>query len=316
MDNQKKRFTIELVGDGPVQVAEDQTILEASLAAGIPHYHACGGNARCSTCRILVKAGKEHLAVPTNKESDLQKTIPFSTNMRLACQTFVTGNGVQVHRMIRDETDIPFYIKEDLLNDLNHTGSQIELALFFLDIRDFTPFVESYLAFDVIHIMRRLFALFRNAIEVNNGRIIETAGDGFYAVFGFDTTIEKSIENACKAGYQIFKDLDDFNGSYMEKHFRHRFAVGIGLHSGKVVVGNIGIGVNDNLTATGLAVNIAARLQGATKELNNSFVISHEAYKKLTEKPKGEEQELKMKGVKTKVRVHLIGHPYNTKTNH
>jgi adenylate cyclase len=311
MDIQKKRYTIELVGDGPVQIAEDQTVLQASLAAGIPHYHACGGNASCSTCRILVEAGKEQLAEPTNIEIELRKTIPFPPDMRLACQTSVTGEGVRVHRMIRDETDILFYIKQDSIDELNHTGSQMELALFFLDIRDFTPFVESYLAFDVIHIMRRLFALFRNAVESNNGRIIETAGDGFYAVFGFDTKTETSVENACNAGYQIFKDLDDFNCSYMEKHFRHRFAVGIGLHSGKVVVGNIGIGVNDNLTVTGLAVNIAARLQAATKELNNNFLISQEAFDKLYERPDVREQEIEIKGVKRKVRVHLIGQAYS-----
>ncbi len=313
MDTQKKLYTIELVGDGPVQIAEDQTILQASLAAGIPHYHACGGNAGCSTCRILIEAGKEHLSEPSEKEMELRKRIPFPPDMRLGCQTSVTGEGVRVHRMIRDETDILFYVKQNSINDLSHTGSQMELALFFLDIRDFTPFVESYLAFDVIHIMRRLFALFRNAIESNNGRIIETAGDGFYAVFGFDTKIETSVENACKAGYQIFKDLDDFNYSYMEKHFRHRFAVGIGLHSGRVVVGNIGIGVNDNLTVTGLAVNIAARLQAATKTLNNSFVISNEAFERLTEKPHVQEQEIEIKGVKRKVRVHLIGQPYKNK---
>ena len=315
MNTHKKQYTIELVGDGPIQIAEDQTILQASLAAGIPHYHACGGNARCSTCRILIEGGKEHLSEPSEKEMELRKRIPFPPDIRLGCQTSVTGEGVRVHRMIRDETDILFYVKQDFIDDLNHIGSQMELALFFLDIRDFTPFVESYLAFDVIHIMRRLFALFRNAIESNNGRIIETAGDGFYAVFGFDTKIETSVENACKAGYQIFKDLDDFNCSYMEKHFRHNFAVGIGLHSGRVVVGNIGIDVNDNLTVTGLAVNIAARLQAATNNLNNSFIISHEVFEFLSKKPNVQEQEIEIKGVKRKVRVHLIGQPYKSKAD-
>ena len=77
MDTQKKLYTIELVGDGPVQIAEDQTILQASLAAGIPHYHACGGNARCSTCRILIEAGKEHLSEPSEKEMELRNAFRF-----------------------------------------------------------------------------------------------------------------------------------------------------------------------------------------------------------------------------------------------
>ena len=95
MDTQKKSYTIELAGDGPVQIAEDQPILQASLAAGIPHYHACGGNARCSTCRILIEAGKEHLSEPSEKEMELRKRIPFPPGMRLGCQTSVTGEGVR-----------------------------------------------------------------------------------------------------------------------------------------------------------------------------------------------------------------------------
>jgi adenylate cyclase len=158
--------------------------------------------------------------------------------------------------------------------------------------------------------MRRLFALFRNAIEANDGRIIETAGDGFYAVFGFETDIDKAVENACNAGHQIFNDLGAFNESYMYKNFRHRFQVGIGLHAGRVIVGNIGIGVNNNLTVTGLPVNIAARLQAATKELNNSFLISGNAFAHLTDQPQTSQQEINVKGVKDKINVHLLGTSY------
>jgi len=303
-------FEIVLLGDSTVPISSDQTILQAALEAGIPHFHACGGKGKCSTCRILVRAGEENLSAFTPKEEAIHKHIPFPPNVRLACQTYVKGENVQVHRMIRDETDIQFYIKEDTATDLEYTGEEKEMALFFLDIRNFTPFIETYLPFDVIHIMRRLFTLFRNGIEACEGRIIETAGDGFYAAFGFDTSIEKAVENATSAGRKIFEDLEAFNESYMYKNFRHRFQVGIGLHAGRVIIGNIGIGVNNNLTVTGLSVNIAARLQAATKDLNNSFVISHYAFSYLSNQVKTSSQEIQLKGIKEKVRVHLIGNTY------
>jgi adenylate cyclase len=295
-----------------VTITKDQTILQAALAAGIPHYHACGGNAQCSTCRILVRGGAEQLSPVNEKEKNLRKRIRFPDDVRLACQAYVRGEGVKVHRMIRDETDIRLYIKEDTLADTSYIGEERKLALFFLDIRNFTPFVETYLPFDVIHIMRRLFAIFKLTIETNGGRIIETAGDGFYAVFGLETTINEAVKNALNAGFQIEKEIVNFNQSYMYKNFRHRFNVGIGLHTGKVIIGNIGIGINNNLTVTGLPVNIAARLQAATKQLNNSFVISEEAFEQSADQLPGIKKELQIKGVKDPITVHLIGNPYST----
>jgi adenylate cyclase len=308
----EKNFPVEMLGDGLVTITKDQTILQAALAAGIPHYHACGGNAQCSTCRILVRGGAEQLSPVNEKEKNLRKRIRFPEDVRLACQAYVRGEGVKVHRMIRDETDIRLYIKEDTLADTSYIGEERKLALFFLDIRNFTPFVETYLPFDVIHIMRRLFAIFKLTIETNGGRIIETAGDGFYAVFGLETTINEAVKNALNAGFQIEKEIVNFNQNYMYKNFRHRFNVGIGLHTGKVIIGNIGIGINNNLTVTGLPVNIAARLQAATKQLNNSFVISEEAFEQSADQPPGIKKELHIKGVKDSITVHLIGNPYST----
>ncbi len=61
-------FKIELINEKSFEIVEDQTILQASLEAGIPHYHACGGKARCSTCRIVVQEGEEKLSPPNKAE--------------------------------------------------------------------------------------------------------------------------------------------------------------------------------------------------------------------------------------------------------
>jgi adenylate cyclase len=306
----KKFYWIEFIGDRSLKIEEGQSILHASLAAGIPHYHACGGNAKCSTCRVLVKAGQEFLSPCNEKEKQLRTTIPFPSNVRLACQTFVTGSPVKVHRIIRDETDIHLYIDGDTATDVQNIGAEMELALFFLDIRDFTPFMENALAFDVIHVMRRLFGLFRKCIELYSGRIIETVGDGLYAVFGFSENIQTAANNASKAGLAILRELENFNEQYLERNFNHSFQVGIGLHVGNVIVGNIGIGVNNNLTVMGLAVNIASRLQAATKQLNNSFLVSEEVYGLLSDPPKSTQKQIELKGLKEDFVVHLIGKEY------
>jgi adenylate cyclase len=306
----KKTYWIEFIGDRSLKIEERQSILHASLAAGIPHYHACGGNAQCSTCRVLVKEGHEFLSPINEKEKQLRQTIPLPPDVRLACQTFVNGSPVKVHRIIRDETDIQLYIEEDTKTDLRNIGEERELALFFLDIRNFTPFMEAFPPFDVIHVMRRLFGLFRKNIELHSGRIIETVGDGLYAVFGLSDNIQTAANNACRAGLTILTELDTFNEQYLEKYFFHYFQVGIGLHVGKVIVGNIGIGVNNNLTVMGLPVNIASRLQEATRKLDNSFLVSDEAYCLLINPPESCQEQIELKGLKESVNVHLMGKKY------
>lgn len=311
----KKSYWIEFIGDRSLKIEEGQSILEASLAAGIPHYHACGGNAQCSTCRVLVERGGEHLTSYNQKESALRARIPMPSNVRLACQTFVTGSPVHLHRIIRDEDDIRMYVEDEVLG-VNETqlGAERELALFFLDIREFTPFMESYLPFDVIHIMRRLFTLFRKSIEEQGGCIVETAGDGLYAVFGLKEGVDLSTaaRSAVAAGTCILDRLEEFNGAYLVRHFNHRFEVGIGIHAGKVIVGNVGIGVNNNLTVMGLPVVVAARLQAATRRLNNSLVVSGEVYRHLHLPPTHPGTEVQLKGVAGGYKVHLLGRGFTS----
>ncbi len=53
----KESYLVKFAGEGLVMVADGQSLLEAAITAGIPMYHACGGQAKCSTCRVLVLEG-------------------------------------------------------------------------------------------------------------------------------------------------------------------------------------------------------------------------------------------------------------------
>jgi adenylate cyclase len=307
----KKTFWVEFIGDRSVKIEEGQSILEAALEAGIPHYHDCGGVGQCTTCRVLIHEGVERLTPPNEVEQNLHSNIFFPPNVRLACQTFVNDAPVMLHRIIRDEIDLAIYIDDNEKQASQEIGMEKELALFFLDIRNFTPFMQAYLPFDVIHVMRRLFGLFKKCIEDNHGKVIETAGDGLYAVFGLHEDLDVAVSGSIQAGQSILKELEEFNRNYVETHFNHQFEIGIGVHAGRVIIGNIGLGINNNLTVMGLPVNIASRLQNATKQLNNSFVISDYVFK-LAGCIEGDVylEKIKLKGVKGEFQVHLIGRPY------
>jgi adenylate cyclase len=304
-------FEIELINEKIIEIKEEQTILEASLAAGIPHYHVCGGKAKCSTCRVVVQEGGEHLSHPNKAEQNLRRKKKFPENVRLACQTKVTGNDVKIQRIIRDETDLNLYVYGSDCENIQTVGDEKAMALFFLDIRNFTPFIEQHLPFDVIHIIRRLNIMFNDVIVEHKGKIIEYTGDGFYAVFGFDEPIKEAVNNGYTAGKQILDSLIGLNENYITKYFDHKIDVGIGLHAGKVIVGKTGVKDYNPYTVMGFPVNVAARLESATKELNNNFIISDYAYKFLSENNSDPEKQIKLKGVSEPFCVRLMGESYN-----
>ena len=67
------------------------SLLDISLKNQIPHIHACGGNARCSTCRVIVLENLQNVKPRNEAESKLAATKGFEDNIRLACQTRITG---------------------------------------------------------------------------------------------------------------------------------------------------------------------------------------------------------------------------------
>ena len=307
--SENEGYKVNFSVDGIIPIKSGQTLLAASLMAGLPHFHVCGGKAKCSTCRVLVLEGGEQLSQPNEKEQSLKNRMQFPPNIRLACQTYVTGEPVKIIRVIRDESDIEMYIGAEAGLDTQQIGEEKEMTLFFLDIRNFTAFIESNPPFDAIHIIRKLFTLFRNCIIQNNGTVIETAGDGLYAVFGFEQN-DISADNAVRAGFSILGNLEEMNKLYFSKFFCQGMDIGIGIHKGKVICGNFRMGDELKTTVMGLPVNIAARLQNATKELNNNFVLSDKVYQSLSIKPPGKNTTLLLKGITGEFPVWMIGLPY------
>lgn len=309
---ESENIRIDLLKEHSIEVRRDETLLEGILRAGIPHYHVCGGMGKCSTCRVLVVEGAENLSEPNETELELRSKMGFSGNVRLACQTYALREPVKLNRIVRDLSDLDIYL-DPSYNELHRQiGEERKMALMFLDIRNFTPFMEKHLAFDVIHIISKLFHIFQTTINSHNGKIIETAGDGLYAVFGMDNPDENFSEQAVKAGHALLKDIEVFNRKYLQPYFTHRFEIGIGLHSGNVIYGSLNRDMPSHMVVMGFAVNIAARLQNSTKQLNNSFVISEHIVRELDEDlERHPKTHVNLKGISDPLKVYLIGKPYS-----
>lgn len=187
---------------------------------------------------------------------------------------------------------------------------EYELALMFLDIRNFTPLTGQFRPADVVHLIGKLLLTFQRLVRNHHGRIIETTGDGFYAAFGFDRQIGDAVDDAVRAGSAIMRQLEVLNASY-EPVLGRKIELGIGIHAGKVATGTIHLNGAEHLLVMGHAVNIAARLQNATKVLNNNFLVSSTAFERLTLPPVDSTRAtVNLKGVTGELEVRMIGVRY------
>ena len=112
-----------------------------------------------------------------------------------------------------------------------------ELAVQFLDILDFTGLMESQPEQMVIQVVRRLFTAFNQIVKKFEGKVVEIAGDSLYAVFGLQTGISDAVNNAYQAAKGMFQAINLFNEAYAEPYYGRPLEIGVGLHAGKVFVG-------------------------------------------------------------------------------
>jgi adenylate cyclase len=261
-----------------VDAEQSFTILDASLNADIPHTHVCGGNARCSTCRVLILEGQEHCAPRTFAEQELAEKLAFDSCVRLACQTELTGNGkITLRRLSLDAEDLALFHDQAIGKVTPRMmGQEKEVAILFADIRGFTSFSEALLPYDVIYILNRYFQIMGQIIGRYGGTINVYMGDGLMALFGLEQC-ENLVERAVRAGVEMLAAVEQLNPS-LERLYNKQLRIGIGIHYGWTVIGTIGDPKSPKMTAIGDAVNLASRIEAANKQLGTSFLISDAAY--------------------------------------
>jgi adenylate cyclase len=263
-----------------VETKKSQTILAAALKAGIPHTHACGGNARCSTCRVMILEGMENCSEPTWKETRIVKKLGFSPSFRLACQTVATGQ-VSVRRLVLDPADVTL---TDARQQPVPIGDEKDVAILFCDIRSFTPLAESLLPYDVIHLLNRFHFDMAQCIEAHGGIVSVTMGDGLMAIFGHGEDPGPPAAQPLRAVRAALAMLAaiDARKEDLERLYGRAFDIGIGIHFGKAVVGYMG---NQLLvpTAIGDVVNVASRIEGANKKVGTRLLVSEDLYGAIPE---------------------------------
>ena len=145
--------------------------------------------------------------------------------------------------------------------------------MLFADIRGFTQFSEQRLPYDVVFLLNRYFAEMGRAIEDAGGHLDKFIGDGVMALFGVDDGPARGARAALAAARAMGEALAVLNRS-LSSGLERELKLGIGVHIGPAIVGEMGYGRAVSLTAIGDAVNTASRLESLTKDFAAELVVS------------------------------------------
>ena len=251
-----------------INVVPGTSVLEASRLAGIPHAHVCGGRGRCSTCRVRVRGEIGSIDPPGDPERRVLRRIAATPNVRLACQLRPKG-AVEVTPLLP-----PFAYAMDGRRRVDFAqGSEREIAILFADIRGFTALSEGRLPYDVVFILNRYFAAVGRSVESAGGHIDKFLGDGVMALFGIDSGAQQGCREALTAARLMSERMGELNAS-LRGELERQLRIGIGIHTGPIIVGEMGYGGATAMTAIGDAVNTASRLEELTKEFACELVVS------------------------------------------
>ncbi len=262
-----------------VDCPADSTILAATLAAQINHTHACGGQGKCSTCRVSVSEGLANCSPRNEAEQLIAGKLNFPESIRLACQTTISGP-ISIRRMVSDKVDLDLISAQFSDQSGVALGRQQQVAIVFTDIVNYTTFAERFPPYDIVHVLNRYYRLMNSIIQEHFGIISDVAGDGILAVFGTDRERDNAVLDAINAIQAMNEQLDEFN-NYLEGNFNTRFGIRAGVHFGNVIIGPFDTGAMKKLAIIGDNVNYASRIESANKVFGTKLLLSEDAYAKI-----------------------------------
>lgn len=152
-------------------------------------------------------------------------------------------------------------------------GETLPVTVMFCDIRGFTTLSESMEAEKVVSLLNQYFTGLEKCITAHNGVINKYIGDAVMALFGAPVKLPNHAEEAFNAALDMRKALLKINEDF-EKQGLPSINFGIGIHSGKVLAGNIGAASRMEYTVIGDTVNTASRLEGLCKTYKTDLLIS------------------------------------------
>jgi PAS domain S-box-containing protein len=186
------------------------------------------------------------------------------------------------------------------------SGEMLDAALLFCDIRSFTPIAERISPNQVVHLLNTYYSMMSEVINKHNGVINQFVGDEIFVSFGAPLPVSDPEISSVRCAKEMIDKLIEVSRN-LEDILTENLAIGIGIHFGPIVAGNLGSDDRLSYSITGDAVNAAKRIESLTKKFKNIILISQPIYEKtrdvISTKPW---DEVSIKGKTEKIKIYQV----------
>jgi adenylate cyclase len=234
---------------------------------------------------------------------DLDATVPVTTADEigeLAASFNQMVEGLRERERIRQAfgTYLDHEVADLILSEgFSERGEEVEVSILFCDVKNFSGFAANAEASEVVARLNALFEVVVPVVAAEGGHVDKFEGDGLMAVFGAPHVFADHADRALCAAIEIDRRVNrEGEGG--------GFKLGIGLNTGLVVAGSIGGGGRLNFSVIGDAVNVAARVEAATRETGDDVLLTEATKERLSESFELDARGAReLKGIKRPVRL-------------
>ncbi len=203
----------------------------------------------------------------------------------IGCEAY--RNLIEVRRSRFLQRAFSSYISPDLVDQivknpdmLKLGGEKRDVTILFSDIRGFTSISERFPPETIVHILNRYLAPMTNIVLSNKGTLDKYIGDAIMAIYNAPLDIKDHAVLACKSAVDMLKALNEVNEEFRKMGFPE-IDIGIGIHTGDAVVGNMGTDVRFDYTAIGDTVNLSSRLESLNKLYRTHIIVSQSTRQRI-----------------------------------
>ena len=161
-------------------------------------------------------------------------------------------------------------------------GEHRRICVLFSDVRGFTARSEAMTPQEVITFLNRYFERMTAVIHEQEGTIDKFMGDGIMAFFSAPNMLEDPCHRAFIAARDMLAEVEELNVE-LEAEGTPAIRIGVGLHVGEAVVGHVGAEARHEYTAIGDVVNVAARIEGLTKDVDYALLCSDSVVEEIAD---------------------------------
>lgn len=172
------------------------------------------------------------------------------------------------------------YLAPELVDEIKKNPDSVKLSgeekfltCLFADIRNFTGLGEYLTPRQLVNLLNEILDPCTEIIIRNKGMLDKYIGDSLMALFNVPVAIDAHAHRALLAGFEIIQAIENMNHNLQQNNLP-KIRMGVGIHSGLALVGNIGAATRFDYTAIGDTINTASRLEGLNKHYGTEILFS------------------------------------------